>query len=246
MKRISRPSLVLPNLPRRRFIQGLAAGGVLLGLSPWVRTALARETSGTAIGSAKVLTGTEFDLTIAETPVNFTGTPRMATTVNGSIPAPTLRWREGDTVTLRVHQPARRGHLHSLARHPPAVPDGRRAGHQLQRHPARRNLHLSLQGPADRYLLVSLAFRHAGADRHVRRHHHRPGRWRSDPRRSRLRGAVVRLDRRRSDAGIPQAQDAERLLQLQPADGGGFLPRCVERRAKVSPRQAQDVERRCA
>ena len=102
MKRIARSSLVLPNLPRRQFIQGLAAGGVLLGLSPWVRTGLARETSGTDIGSAKVLTGTEFDLTIAETPVNFTGMPRMATTVNGSIPAPTLRWRECDTVTLRV------------------------------------------------------------------------------------------------------------------------------------------------
>jgi CopA family copper-resistance protein len=28
--------------------------------------------------------------------------PRMATTINGSIPAPVLRWREGDTVTLRV------------------------------------------------------------------------------------------------------------------------------------------------
>ena len=49
-----------------------------------------------------MLSGTEFDLTIAETPVNFTGTSRLATTINGSIPAPTLRWREGDTVTLRV------------------------------------------------------------------------------------------------------------------------------------------------
>lgn len=50
----------------------------------------------------KVLTGTEFDLTIAETPFNVTGAPRMATTINGSIPAPTLRWRAGDTVTIRV------------------------------------------------------------------------------------------------------------------------------------------------
>jgi CopA family copper-resistance protein len=49
-----------------------------------------------------VLTGTEFKLTIAETPVDFTGSPRMATTINDSIPAPTLRWRQGDTVTLRV------------------------------------------------------------------------------------------------------------------------------------------------
>ena len=90
----------MPNLPRRRFIQGLAAGGILLGLSPWSRPAWARE--ATATGTAKVLTGTEFDLTIAETAVNFTGSPRMATTINGSIPAPTLRFREGDTVTIRV------------------------------------------------------------------------------------------------------------------------------------------------
>jgi CopA family copper-resistance protein len=48
------------------------------------------------------LRGTEFDLEIAETPVNITGQPRIATTVNGQIPAPTLYWREGDTVTLRV------------------------------------------------------------------------------------------------------------------------------------------------
>ncbi len=103
MKRIYPSSLVLPNLPRRRFLQGLAAGGILLGASPWLKPARAGQAAGTASGTAPVLTGTEFDLTIAETPVNFTGTPRLATTINGSLPAPTLRWREGDTVTLRVH-----------------------------------------------------------------------------------------------------------------------------------------------
>ena len=34
--------------------------------------------------------------------MNFTGRPRVAITVNGSVPAPTLRWNEGDTVTMRV------------------------------------------------------------------------------------------------------------------------------------------------
>ena len=34
--------------------------------------------------------------------MDFTGSPRVAVTVNGSVPAPTLRWREGDTVTVRV------------------------------------------------------------------------------------------------------------------------------------------------
>ncbi|SCC94301.1 hypothetical protein THIX_60359 [Thiomonas sp. X19] len=43
----------------------------------------------TATGSAPELRGTEFDLVVAESPVNFTGSPRMATTINGSIPAPT-------------------------------------------------------------------------------------------------------------------------------------------------------------
>ena len=100
MKRIHPSGLVLPNLPRRRFIQGLVAGGIVLGLAPWFKTAAARGSDATA--TAPVLSGTEFDLTVAESPVNFTGAPRLATTINGSIPAPTLRWRAGDTVTIRV------------------------------------------------------------------------------------------------------------------------------------------------
>jgi CopA family copper-resistance protein len=48
------------------------------------------------------LSGTEFDLTIANTIVNITGAERVATTINGTVPGPTLHWREGDIVTLRV------------------------------------------------------------------------------------------------------------------------------------------------
>lgn len=95
------PLVARPDLPRRRFVQGLAAGGLLMGLGPMIKPAWAQR-AATITGAAPVLEGTEFDLTIAETPVNFTGSPRMATTINGSIPGPTLRWREGDTVTLRV------------------------------------------------------------------------------------------------------------------------------------------------
>ncbi|WP_051068535.1 copper resistance system multicopper oxidase [Thiobacillus denitrificans] len=101
MKPFSSHALSVPNFPRRRFVQGLAAGGVLLGLSTVAKPgwASAAERAGS---SAPVLTGTEFDLVVAESPVNFTGNARMATTINGSIPAPTLRMREGDTVTIRV------------------------------------------------------------------------------------------------------------------------------------------------
>ncbi|HUX91075.1 MAG TPA: copper resistance system multicopper oxidase [Gallionellaceae bacterium] len=98
MKHISNSTPVLPNLQRRKFLEGLAAGGIVLGLSPWTSSFAAQPVAQ----SAPVLAGTEFDLTIAQTLVNFTGSPRLATTVNGSIPGPTLRWREGDTVTIRV------------------------------------------------------------------------------------------------------------------------------------------------
>ena len=51
---------------------------------------------------SSVLTGNDFDLFIGEIPVNITGAARTAMTINGSLPGPVLRWREGDTVTLRV------------------------------------------------------------------------------------------------------------------------------------------------
>ena len=84
---------------RRRFVQGLAAGGVLAATPTWLQAAVK---GANAPGSSPVLSGQEINLVIAETPVNFTGVTRMATTINGFIPAPTLRLREGDDVTIRV------------------------------------------------------------------------------------------------------------------------------------------------
>ena len=83
---------------RRTFVKGLAATGILGGLGLW-RTPVWAVTSP---GQPNVLTGTDFDLFIGETPVNITGAARIAMAINGSIPGPILRWREGDTVTLRV------------------------------------------------------------------------------------------------------------------------------------------------
>ena len=84
---------------RRRFVRGIAAGGVLAGVG-LPGSAAARAVDGA--GQQQVLSGTEFKLDIAATPVNLTGAARTGTTVNGQIPAPILRWREGDTVTLRI------------------------------------------------------------------------------------------------------------------------------------------------
>ncbi|MSU92901.1 copper resistance system multicopper oxidase [Pseudomonas mandelii] len=86
------------NTTRRTFVKGLAAGGLLGGLGLW-RTPVWAITSP---GQPQVLTGIDFDLSIGETPVNITGNPRTAMAINGGIPGPLLRWREGDTVTLRV------------------------------------------------------------------------------------------------------------------------------------------------
>ena len=79
---------------RRQILQG-AGAAVLAGLAP------ARLLADTQ-GAQPSLRGTEFDLEIGPTPVNFTGSDQIATAVNGQVPAPVLHWREGDTVTLRV------------------------------------------------------------------------------------------------------------------------------------------------
>lgn len=86
------------NQSRRTFVKSLAAGGAVAGLGLWQQPVWAL----TSPGQPTVLSGTEFDLTIDSMSVDFTGKRRTAMAINGSIPGPLLRWREGDTVTLRV------------------------------------------------------------------------------------------------------------------------------------------------
>ena len=89
------------SVSRRRFVQGLAVGGVLATFPHIVRAGSAFNDNAFT-GYATELSGNVIDLTIGEALVNFTGVVRKATTINGSIPAPTLRLREGDEVTIRV------------------------------------------------------------------------------------------------------------------------------------------------
>ncbi|MCA7024813.1 MULTISPECIES: copper resistance system multicopper oxidase [Stenotrophomonas] len=87
-------------LSRRRFVQGLALGGVVAGSGLWrASDALAAVPRTLA---ASELRGTDLSLAIGRSTVDFTGRARSAVTVNGSLPAPILRWREGDTVSIRV------------------------------------------------------------------------------------------------------------------------------------------------
>jgi CopA family copper-resistance protein len=90
---------------RRRFVQGLAGGALaVVGARRigWTADAGPAADSGAAGDAGATLSGTEFNLEIGALAVNFTGQSGIATTVNGRLPAPLLRWREGDAVTLRV------------------------------------------------------------------------------------------------------------------------------------------------
>ena len=95
-----------PHPTRRRFVQGLASGGALFGLGLWPRAGLALQVQ------PEVLAGTDFTLSVGETLVNYTGKTRPAVTVNGRLPAPLLRWKEGSTVTLLVRNDLPRGSIH--------------------------------------------------------------------------------------------------------------------------------------
>ena len=100
---MSSQSLEMPHrgvhsLARRRFVTGAAVGGALLGSGLWPSGARANA----PLGNVNQLSGRRFDLSIDAMPVDVTGRAAVATAVNGSVPAPILRWREGETVTLAV------------------------------------------------------------------------------------------------------------------------------------------------
>src|SRR5215831_11457063 len=104
----SRISPTSPGMPgvssgitRRRLVQGLTAGGIFSVLAAWRWPTLALARSK-AVPGPSILSGNHFDLTVEQVLVNYNGRPASATTVNGLVPGPTLRWREGDAVTIAV------------------------------------------------------------------------------------------------------------------------------------------------
>lgn len=89
-------SLLHGPVSRRRFVKGVAALGGVAALPFPFRSAIAATTG------APLLDGRDFALEIGPVPMNVTGQTMTAVGVNGRVPAPILRWREGDTVTLAV------------------------------------------------------------------------------------------------------------------------------------------------
>ena len=88
-------------ISRRSFLSASAAigGAATTGLLPaWAQTAGAANLNG-----LRPLSGQIFDLSIGRATALIDGRAGNAITVNDQLPAPLLRWREGDEVTLRVH-----------------------------------------------------------------------------------------------------------------------------------------------
>jgi CopA family copper-resistance protein len=87
-------------ITRRHLIRTASSAGLLVGLQgflpAWAQGISDRETGTDA------RTGTSFDLAIGEQPITIAGRKAAATTINSTVPGPLLRFREGETVTLRV------------------------------------------------------------------------------------------------------------------------------------------------
>ena len=106
----------VPMPSRRLFVQGIAAGGVVAGIGAAgipQRALAAASAAPRLAGAPSVISDTRVELAIGESLANFTGRTRPAITVNGSLPAPILRWREGQTVDLFVRN--------TLGQHPTSI-----------------------------------------------------------------------------------------------------------------------------
>jgi CopA family copper-resistance protein len=86
---------------RRSLLRGVAAGGGLMALQSalpaWART------GSPGLGADRpILTGPNIDLTVGHSPFTVGGRTGHAVTVNGTLPAPLIRLREGQKARLSV------------------------------------------------------------------------------------------------------------------------------------------------
>ena len=86
------------NMNRRTFVKGVLATSIIasipINLSANSKISTRKKTIE--------LSGNTFNLSIEKIAVNVTGNPSIAKTVNGMLSGPTLRWKEGDIVTINV------------------------------------------------------------------------------------------------------------------------------------------------
>ena len=95
---------------RRDFLRTAGAFGALAALQrltpAYAQSAMplsTRSLPGGLAGAQSRAPGGPFDLAIRETPFGFRGRRATATTINGTIPGPLLRFREGEEAVIRVN-----------------------------------------------------------------------------------------------------------------------------------------------
>ncbi|HVZ18856.1 MAG TPA: copper resistance system multicopper oxidase [Terriglobales bacterium] len=86
-------------ISRRQLLKSAQALGVLAGLE---RLGPAYAQTSAPSGQPSELSGNIIDLTIAETPFRVDDKAGTAVTINGTVPGPLVRLREGEEVTFRV------------------------------------------------------------------------------------------------------------------------------------------------
>jgi len=89
------------SISRRAFLKESGALGTLVALN-WMLPTHARAGWTGAVSPTTQLSGDAIDLTIAETPFHVACRDMTAITINGTVPGPLLRLREGQGITLNV------------------------------------------------------------------------------------------------------------------------------------------------
>ena len=90
----NRPTITLT---RRDLLRAATGVSALALLPPWARAGAATDLAG-----IKALSGQVFDLDVSAARHAIDGKQGKAVLVNGQLPAPLLRWREGDEIELNV------------------------------------------------------------------------------------------------------------------------------------------------
>ena len=91
-----------PNfIARRSLLKGMGAFGALTALES-ILPAYAWSSVSNSVAPTTQLSGNVIDLTIAETPFRVDTQTTTAITINGTVPGPLIRLREGQDVTLNV------------------------------------------------------------------------------------------------------------------------------------------------
>lgn len=88
-------------IPRRLLLKRVGALVLLTAMERLVPSSVWASATQGAVDTSP-LSGTIIDLTIAETPFLLDGRTGMAMTINGTIPGPIIRLKEGQLATLRV------------------------------------------------------------------------------------------------------------------------------------------------